>query len=229
MNVQPVCEVNGLAKDYGGAAVFTGLSLRLMPGEVVAVVGPNGSGKTTLLRCLAGLATPTEGTIRVAGVEVQADLDQPHVRYQLAYAADEPALYEDLTAWQHARFIAGVWGVQDVEPIFSRLLDGFDLTSRADEQVGRLSRGMRQKVALALALCHPARLLLIDEPFAGLDARGRQTFLEQLAQAQAAGSAAVVATHALARVSQFADSVLDLTGGDGTGDGWEAPAEADEV
>ena len=227
--MEPVCTVGGLAKDYDGVSVFSGLSLRLMPGEVVAVVGPNGSGKTTLLRCLAGLATPTAGMIRIAGVEVQANLDQPYVRYQLAYAADEPALYEDLTAWQHARFIAGVWGFPGVEPIFSRLLDGFDLTSRADEQVGRLSRGMRQKVALALALCHPAKLLLIDEPFAGLDARGRRTFLEQLAEARAGGCAAVIATHALARVSQFADSVLDLTGGDGTGDDWEAPSDADEV
>jgi ABC-2 type transport system ATP-binding protein len=227
--LQPICEAVGLAKEYDGVFVFSDLSLRLIPGEVMAVVGPNGAGKTTLLRCLAGLATPTGGTIRVAGVEVQANLDQPYVRYQLAYAADEPALYEDLTAWQHARFIAGVWGFPDVEPIFSRLLDGFDLTSRADEQVGRLSRGMRQKVALALALCHPAKLLLIDEPFAGLDARERRTFLEQLAQARAAGCAAVVATHALARVSQFADSVLDLTVGEGTGDDWEAPTVADEV
>jgi ABC-2 type transport system ATP-binding protein len=206
----PACRATGLAKSYGEVPVFAGLDLEVPPGEVLAVLGPNGSGKTTLLRCLSGLAEPTAGAVHIGGLEVQAAKDQPEVRRRLAVATDEPALYDDLTAWQHATFVAGAWGVKDVEPIFAELLDGFDLTDRGDDPVGTLSRGMRQKVALALAFCHPADLYLIDEPFAGLDARGRDMFLDQLARICDEGGAAIVATHALSRVNDFAHSLLDM-------------------
>jgi ABC-2 type transport system ATP-binding protein len=210
MTAVPACEVDGLSKFFGAVPVFENLALTVMPGEVVAIVGPNGAGKTTLLRCVAGLADATAGTVQIAGQLVDAGRDQPHIRRCMGVAFDEPALYEDLTAWQHATFVAGAWGVLDVEPLFAELLDGFNLTDRAHDQVGVLSRGMRQKIALALALCHPADLLLIDEPFAGLDAAGRDAFLRQLDRVRFEGGAAIIATHALARVEEFADWVLDL-------------------
>ncbi len=213
MSEVPACEVDRLSKYYGDVPVLDELSLRVMPGEVLAVVGPNGSGKTTLLRCVAGLADVSAGTIRIGGEELIAARDQPSLRRRMAVAADEPALYDDLTAWQHARFVAGAWGVRDVGPLFAELLDGFDLALRADDQVGLLSRGMRQKVALALALCHPVDLLLVDEPFAGLDTAGREALLRQLERVKHEGGAAIVATHALARVADFADTVLDLGAG----------------
>jgi ABC-2 type transport system ATP-binding protein len=208
--VTPACDVQGLSKYFGGVPVFENLDLRLMPGQILAIVGPNGAGKTTLLRCIAGLADATAGEISIAGQLVDPGRDQPEIRRALGVAFDEPALYEDLTAWQHARFVAGAWGVRDAAPIFSELLEGFHLSDRAHDQVGLLSRGMRQKVALALALCHPADLLLVDEPFAGLDAAGRDAFVRQLGRIRSRGGSALVATHALARVEDFADAVFEM-------------------
>lgn len=206
----PACDIQGLSKFFGDVPVFENLGLRVLPSQILAVVGPNGAGKTTLLRCIAGLANTNAGRIQIAGEVVDSGRDQPEVRRRLGVAFDEPALYEDLTAWQHARFVAGAWGVRDVAPVFSELLEGFRLTDRAHDQVGLLSRGMRQKVALALALCHPADLLLVDEPFAGLDASGRDAFIRQLGRIRARGGAALVATHALARVEDFADAVFEM-------------------
>ena len=217
------CRVRGLAKSYDGVPVFGAVDLDVPAGEVLAIIGPNGSGKTTLLRCIAGLLDITAGTVEIGGVEVQPNIDQPEVRRRLAVATDEPALYEDLTPWQHARFIGGAWGGDDWDDRFGRLLDAFDLTDRGDAQVGTFSRGMRQKVALALAFCHPADLYLVDEPFSGLDTRGRQAFLDELRALCAAGSGAIVATHALSRVHEFAHSVLDM------GPGEAEAAVGDEV
>jgi ABC-2 type transport system ATP-binding protein len=202
--------VRGLAKSYDGVPVFADLDLDVPRGEVLAIVGPNGSGKTTLLQCVAGLLDITAGVVEIGGIRVDPVRDQPELRRKLAVATDEPALYEDMTPWQHARFVGGAWGVDDVEPLFAELLDGFDLTDRGDDQVGSLSRGMRQKVALALAFCHPADLYLVDEPFSGLDSRGREAFLSQLDRVCRAGGAAIVATHALGRVREFAASILDM-------------------
>jgi ABC-2 type transport system ATP-binding protein len=227
--VAPACEVRGLSKSYDGVPVFTGVELRVMPGEVLAIVGPNGSGKTTLLRCIAGIAEAQAGTVAIAGDELKPDTDQPEIRRRLAVATDEPALYEDLTAWQHARFVGGAWGVADIDPVFAELLDGFDLSARGNDPVGALSRGMRQKVALALAFCHPSDLLLIDEPFSGLDVRGRQTFLRELSRARARGGAAIVATHALNRVEEFADSLLNMDPEADPARGWEQLESTDDV
>ncbi|MGH3744792.1 MAG: ABC transporter ATP-binding protein [Mycobacteriales bacterium] len=219
------CTVRGLTKSYDGVEVFPAVDLDVPAGEVLAVIGPNGSGKTTLLRCIAGLLDVTGGTVEIGGVRVEPNSDQPEVRRRLAVATDEPALYEDLTPWQHARFVGGAWAGDDWDDRFAELLDGFDLADRGDEQVGTFSRGMRQKVALALAFCHPADLYLVDEPFSGLDARGREAFLGQLHRVCATGSGAIVATHALSRVREFSHSVLDMAPGE-TG---EHEAAGDEV
>lgn len=198
MNAVAACEVLDLSKSYEDVPVFQGVSLHVRPGQVLAVIGTNGSGKSTLLRCIAGQEEPSSGTIRVAGVPVRSGQPNPRI----TVTADAPTLAGDRTAWEHA---AGL-----PSDAFAELLTGFGIADRADEPIEQLSRGTRQKVALALALCRPAELLLIDEPFSGLDTAGRAAFLRQLTRVRDAGAAAIVATHAVNRVHEFADEVLNL-------------------
>jgi ABC-2 type transport system ATP-binding protein len=192
------CRVEGLSVSYDGVLVLDAVSLQVLPGQVLAVIGTNGSGKSTLLRCMAGHEEPSAGRLWVVGERVRLGVSNPH----LTVTADAPALAGERTAWEHA---AGL-----PSDAFAELLTGFGIADRADEPIEQLSRGTRQKVALALALCRPADLLLIDEPFSGLDAAGRAAFLRQLERVRESGAAAIVATHAVNRVHEFADQVLDL-------------------
>jgi ABC-2 type transport system ATP-binding protein len=206
MTAAPACEIEGLAKFYDDVPVFENLSLRLMPGEVLAVTGPHGAGKTTLLRCIAGLEGFSAGAIRIGGLLVEPGHDQPAIRQRVA-VVDEPGLDEDLTAWQHAALVHD-GSDENATDAFTELLDAFSIATRAHDRVVTLSRGMRQKVALALALCRHSDVLLIDEPFAGLDAPGRDAFVRQVGRIRRRGGAALIATQALDMIDEFADRVF---------------------
>lgn len=210
---RPACVVAGLGKSYDGVPVLDNVSFSVAPGEVLALLGANGSGKTTTLRCVAGLLDPTAGTVEVGGVAVRAGTDQPDVRRSLSVVPDEPALYDDLTVWEHGHFTAGAWGVAGWEDTFDALLGRLGLLERADDMPVRFSRGMRQKVGLALAFLHPATLYVVDEPFSGLDATGRAVFVELLAEAQAGGAGVLLATHALGRAVELSRRAVLLDGG----------------
>ena len=211
MAAPPSLVVDGLCKDYDGRRVLGPLSFTLRPGKVLAVLGHNGSGKSTTLAAVAGVLDPTAGTITVGGLRLTPEVDQPEYRRQVAYVPDEPLLFPDMTLRQHARFVAGAWDVTD--DAFPALLDRLGIGHVLDDVPATFSRGMRQKAGLALAFLRPASVLLIDEPFSGLDDAGRAAFLALLKQACAAGAAAVVATHARARVEHFADRALRLEDG----------------
>ena len=205
--------VDGLAKDYDGRRVLGPVSLSVAPGEVVAVLGHNGSGKSTTLAVVAGVLDATQGSVRVGDLTVEPDTDQPEHRRRVAYVPDEPLLFPDLTLRAHGAFVGGAWEVPDAEERLLGLLERLGLSAAVDEVPATFSRGMRQKAALALAFLRPADLLLVDEPFSGLDDAGRATFLELLGERAAEGSAALVATHARARVEHFADRALLLSDG----------------
>lgn len=179
-----------LTKDYGDGPVLHPLDVTIAPGERVALVGHNGSGKTTLLRMAAGLLDVTDGAISIFG-HAPGSLE---ARRHLSYVSDTPIFYDDLSVWEHLEYTARMHGVTDWRQEASDLLDLLGLFERADDLPVRFSRGLKQKAALALAFVRPFDLLLVDEPFVGLDAAGRDAFLT-LVRESSPERTIVIATH----------------------------------
>lgn len=186
-------EVAGLAKDYGDGMGLSPIDLVVQPGELVMLVGPNGAGKSTLLGLCAGLLQANEGHAYVLGQPVGSI----EARAATSYLPDAPVLYDDLSVNEHIEYIARLHGTQDWESYADDLLEMFNLTDRADDLPAKFSRGLRQKTALILGLIRPFSLLLVDEPFVGLDTPGQQTLVEVLADLAEQGAAVIVSTHQL--------------------------------
>ena len=156
-----------LTKLYGDFTAVRGISFHVAPGEILGLVGPNGAGKTTTLRCLAGIISPTSGSIVVAGHDMH---DDPiAAKRALAFIPDEPHLFDYLTVEEHLVFIGRLYGVADAARRMEPLLDELELTSRRQSLPPELSRGMKQKLAIACGLLHEPSALLLDEPLTGLD------------------------------------------------------------
>jgi ABC-2 type transport system ATP-binding protein len=188
----PLLDVDGLTAGYGGHTVLAGFSLRLAPGEAVALRGPNGSGKSTLLRCVGGLLAPRAGAVTLAGVP---SLDETHVEFRRVVAAllDDAVWYPSLTVGEHVDLIRAVHPAARRDT--ADLLAALELTGVAGESPVRLSAGQRQRLALAMTFARPSRLLLLDEPERHLDADGRRTVVDLLRAYLVQGGAALVATH----------------------------------
>lgn len=195
-------------KDYGDVRAVGPISLTVDDGETVALVGHNGSGKSTLLELVAGRIEPTAGTIHVRG----AVAGEARARAVVSYVPDSPILYDDLSLDEHLEYLSRVHGSTPEEQHTAELVEAFGLTGRVDDLPANFSRGLRQKAAITIGVCRPYGLLLIDEPFSGLDRSGRATLLELLSQLRQAGGAAVVATHDPAVIDTF-DRVVTLEHG----------------
>jgi len=160
-------EIANLTKSFGPRAALAGVNLAVEDGEFVILVGPNGAGKTTLLRTVATLTRPTSGTVRIAGLDpLKAGL---MVRRQIGYLSHRTLLYDDLSAAQNLLFYARMYGVADPDVRIAELLDRVDLADRGDDLVRSYSRGMQQRLAVARTMLHRPQLLLLDEPYTGLD------------------------------------------------------------
>jgi ABC-2 type transport system ATP-binding protein len=199
--------VRGLVRRYGRLVGLDGLDLELQAGECVALLGANGSGKSTAVRTIAGLLEPSEGSVRVGGHDPHVEPEAEAARSALALVPDAPVLYDDLTVRQHLELVALAHGVVDdgVEGRIEQLLERLGLTARAEFLPAELSRGMRQKTALACALVRPAGLLVLDEPVVGLDPPSQALLAELLLEAKARGTAVLLTTHQV----RFADGVAD--------------------
>lgn len=193
ISVSAVLQATDLTKDFGDLVALEGVSLVAKPGELVALVGHNGAGKSTLLRILSGLLEPTSG-------EVKIDENEPgsmEARAATSYLPDNPILYDDLSVIEHLEYVARLHGVDEWEERAWDLLQRLGLENRADDLPATFSRGLRQKAALAVGLVRPFQLLLVDEPFVGLDASGRDALVALLFESAEAGAAVVVSTHEL--------------------------------
>jgi ABC-2 type transport system ATP-binding protein len=210
----------GLGKSYGDAPALVPLDLQIAEGERVSLIGHNGSGKTTLIRMLTGMLEPSEGTAIVAGHPI-ASLE---ARAAVAYLSDQPVFYDDLTVWEHLEYIARLHGTEEWEQQAVDLIEMVGLTPRADDLPMTFSRGLKQKAAITMAFVRPFELMLIDEPFVGLDRTGREALLVLLSLAHDDGAALVVATHELSSVRE-GQRLIALSGGEVTYDG--SPDEAD--
>lgn len=210
----------GLAKDYGDRPALFPLDLDVPVGQHVALVGHNGSGKTTLLRMAAGLLDASEGSASICGHAAGSQ----GARAALSWLSDTPTFYDDLSLWEHLEFVARMHGRDDWETRAEQLLTALHLADRRDDVPTTFSRGLRQKAAITLALIRPFTLLLVDEPFVGLDQAGKEALLRLLDEAAARGATLVVATHELAFV-QRVERLLALRDGALVYDG--PPTEAD--
>jgi ABC-2 type transport system ATP-binding protein len=199
-------EIRGLVKCFDRPAV-DGLDLNVREGEFYALLGPNGAGKTTTLRMIAGLLRPDAGTIRVAGIDALAD--PAAAKRIMAWISDEPMIYDKLTPREYLEFIAGLWGIDPAlaDAQASALLSWLDLTPHANERCEGFSKGMRQKVALAGALVHDPRLIILDEPLTGLDAGSARQVKSVLRERVRAGGTIIMTTHILEVAERMADRI----------------------
>jgi ABC-2 type transport system ATP-binding protein len=210
-------EVSGLTKRYGEFTAVRDLTFSVRPGEVLGLVGPNGAGKTTTLRCLAGIIPPNGGTIRIAGHDLAAD--PVGAKHALAFFSDEPRLFDYLTVRQHLAFVARIYGVKNHEAIAQPLLEELEIADKADELPGALSRGMKQKLAIACGLLHQPAVMFFDEPLTGLDPLGIRRMKDSIAKRAQAGAAIVLSSHLLHLLEEVCSHVLIVKKGEKIADG----------
>jgi ABC-2 type transport system ATP-binding protein len=206
-----VIQVSGLGKQYGNFVAVRDLSFTAQPGEVLGLVGPNGAGKTTTLRCIAGIIPPGTGRVNIAGHDLLAD--PIGAKRALAFFPDEPRLFDYLTVRQHLAFVARIYGVDGHEALAEPLLEEFEMTGKADQLPGELSRGMKQKLAIACGLLHSPQVMFFDEPLTGLDPLGIRRMKNSILQRARAGAAIVLSSHLLHLLEEVCSHVLILKQG----------------
>jgi ABC-type multidrug transport system ATPase subunit len=216
---RPLLRCTKLVKDYGDVRALGPVSLNLEGGELVALVGHNGSGKSTLLRVVAGLVDATEGTVEVAGQPAGS----PRARAAVSYLSDAPVLYDDLSLSEHLDYLTRLHGTTPEIQGVDEVVEAFGLAGRVEDLPADFSRGLRQKAGVAIAIARPFALLLVDEPFSGLDRAGRAAVIDRLRRIRAEGGAALVATHDAPALALF-DRVVMLDAGTVVFDG--PPAHA---
>ena len=204
-------QAEGLTKLYGEFVAVNELSFAVQPGEVMGLVGPNGAGKTTTLRCLAGIIPPTRGAVRVDGHDLA--LDPIAAKKQIGFFTDEPRLFDYLTVWQHLNFVARIYNVANFEQIGRPLLEEFEIVDKADKLPGELSRGMKQKLAIACGLLHSPRVMYFDEPLTGLDPYGIRRMKDSILKRARDGAAIIISSHLLHLLEEVCSHVLILKAG----------------
>ena len=186
----PLLSLSGVTKRYGFVTALQDISLSVFGGEFVAIFGPNGAGKSTLLRVISGLMQPTRGSVKMAGVAAN--------RARLGYVSHQSMLYNEMTGLENLVFFAQLHGVENPRQEASRLLDRMGLTTAGRQLVQGYSRGMKQRLTLARALLHRPGMLLLDEPYAGLDQQGKDLLTTTLRSLHRKGKTILLVTHNLA-------------------------------
>jgi ABC-2 type transport system ATP-binding protein len=203
--------VREFTKLYGSFKAVDSISFDVGPGEVLGLVGPNGAGKTSTLRCLAGIMRPSNGTVEIGRYNIQT---QPvEAKGKLAFIPDEPHLFDYLTVQEHLRFIARLYNVADAEQRIPELLAELELSDKLETLPGALSRGMKQKLAIACGLLHNPSALILDEPLTGLDPAGIRKMRQTIADRAKEGAAVVLSSHLLHLVEELCTKLFVLRRG----------------
>ena len=212
MPTSSALETRGLCKSFERPAVDR-LDLTVRKGEFYALLGPNGAGKTTTLRMVTGLLKPDAGSITVEGIDALAD--PVAAKRLMAWVSDEPMIYDKLTPLEYLEFVARLWSVETrvAEARAQALVDWLGLAAHAQERCESLSKGMRQKVALAGALVHEPRLIILDEPLTGLDAGSARQVKHVLRERVKAGGTVIMTTHILEVAERMADRIGVIAAG----------------
>jgi ABC-2 type transport system ATP-binding protein len=191
----PLIEASELTKQFGSVKALTGLSFRVMPGEIYGLLGPNGAGKTTTIKVITGLVEPTSGSVTVEGFN---PIKNPiEVKSRIGYVAEKPTLYESLSSRDFLEFVASIRKIDQkaANRIITQLADAFDMEKYFDAPIATLSMGMKQKVALIASLVHQPPILLLDEPLSGLDAKSSRIVKDLLSLHTQKGGAILFSTH----------------------------------
>jgi heme exporter protein A len=204
-------EVRDLVKSFGGKMALDGLDLDVAEGEFLTLVGPNGAGKTTLIRILATLTRPTRGSVRVAGCDLPKQGNE--VRRRIGLASHQTLLYGDLSAEENLRFYGRMYDVPDLEEGITALLQRVGLDHRRHDLVRTFSRGMQQRLSLARALLHDPAILLLDEPYTGLDQQAAEMLREVLVTLGGRSHTVLMTTHNLERGLELCDRAAILVNG----------------
>jgi ABC-2 type transport system ATP-binding protein len=200
-----------LTRVFGRRTAVDAVTFDVQRSEIVALLGPNGAGKTTTMRMLAGLVSPTQGTVTIDGVELTRATGSM-LRRRIGFLTEAPGLWDRLTVRENLRIYAAIYELNDPDRVIDRALEMFGLSDRGSARAAELSKGMRQKVALARALLHEPAILLLDEPTSGLDPEITRAVRQLLEERRAAGGAILVSTHNLDEAERLADRVAVLQG-----------------
>jgi len=188
-----VIDVSGVTKKFGDKTVVNGIGLQVRRGEIYGFLGPNGSGKTTFIRMLCGLLTPDAGTGTCLGFDVRTQ--QADIKRHVGYMTQKFSFYEDLTIRENLDFVARIYSIPDRRAAVDRSLERLGLQHRSRQLAGQLSGGWKQRLALAACLIHTPRLLLLDEPTAGVDPKARREFWDEIHKLSHEGLTVLITTH----------------------------------
>jgi ABC-2 type transport system ATP-binding protein len=219
-----VITVSHLTKTYGTLKAVDDFSFTVGPGEIVGLIGPNGAGKTSTLRCIVGIQAPSAGAVAIDGHDIVKD--PVEAKRRLAFMADEPQLFDYLTVTEHLRLTARIYQVRDFEARAKALLDELQLAGKENALPSELSRGMKQKVAIACGLLHDPQALLFDEPLTGLDPLGIRHMKGTIVARGKAGGAVIVSSHLLHLVEEICTRVVIIDRGTKVADGTMAELSA---
>jgi heme exporter protein A len=206
-----VVSVNGLVKRFGRKAILNAVDMHVYAREIVAVVGPNGAGKTTLLRIVSSLMRPTSGDVYVDGYHLPEEAAA--ICRRLGVVSHQTSLYGDLTSQENLMFHGRLYNLDQIDSRISNVLDQIGLTSRRNDLVRTFSRGMQQRLSIGLAVLHEPVILLLDEPFTGLDREGSDMLGTFLTTASVGGCAVIMTSHDLFGVEKLADRFVFLSQG----------------
>ncbi len=204
--------ISHLTKYYDGIKAVDDLSFELQPGEIVGLLGPNGAGKTTTLRCICGILRPNDGMISAGGFSMHAN--ESEAKQLMAFVPETPNPYDLLTVREHIKFIAMCYNTLDIfDATIENLLERFDLKEKENEFSVTLSKGMKQKLMIACAFVHRAKVFLFDEPTLGLDPKSQFTLKTELYRLRAEGASLLISTHQLDTAEKLCDRVIIMQHG----------------